>query len=57
MVSDTFPGQEVTVGNHISLTLECESEEEIQDIYSKLSQKGAIDKGFKTFSGAQNMLR
>jgi PhnB protein len=40
MFSDTFPGQEVVVGNNISLTLEPESEEEIQKLYDELSQNG-----------------
>ncbi|MFA1819288.1 VOC family protein [Virgibacillus oceani] len=42
MLSDTFPGQEVKTGNHISLALELESEEEIQKLYNALSQKGSV---------------
>jgi PhnB protein len=42
MVSDAFLGQSVEVGNHISLALELESEEEIQTIYTKLSEKGSV---------------
>ncbi|CAM3393843.1 VOC family protein [Aeromicrobium ponti] len=42
MVSDAFPGQGVTVGNHISLVLEFESEEEIQSIYNAITNKGTV---------------
>jgi PhnB protein len=42
MVSDSFLGQSVVVGNNISLASEFESEEESQNIYSSLSEKGAI---------------
>jgi PhnB protein len=42
MVSDAFPGSSVVVGSNISLTLEFESEEEIQAIYDALSQKGTV---------------
>ncbi|MGM7700472.1 VOC family protein [Pseudalkalibacillus sp. Hm43] len=42
MVSDTFPGQEVERGTNISLTLEMESEEQIQSLYEKLSEKGKV---------------
>jgi PhnB protein len=40
MVSDTFPGNLLEIGNNISLTLELESEAEIQQIYNALSSKG-----------------
>ncbi|MBY0148377.1 VOC family protein [Neobacillus niacini] len=40
MFSDTFPGQSVVVGNNISLTLEPESEEEIQHLYDALCKGG-----------------
>ncbi|KMY55972.1 glyoxalase [Bacillus sp. FJAT-27231] len=42
MVSDTFPGQDVQIGNHISLALTFESKEEIQSVYEKLQQEGTI---------------
>ncbi|MGG3467124.1 VOC family protein [Neobacillus pocheonensis] len=42
MASDAFPGNPITVGNNISLTLEFESEEEIQNIYQALSEKGTV---------------
>ncbi|WP_449539389.1 VOC family protein [Ferdinandcohnia sp. Marseille-Q9671] len=54
MFSDTFPGQEVTVGNHISLTLEFESEEEITKVYNLLSQNGSVSMELQdTFWGAK----
>jgi PhnB protein len=40
MFSDTFPGQTVMVGTNISLTLEPESDEEIQSLYTALSKNG-----------------
>lgn len=42
MVSDAFLGQSIQVGNHISLALELESEEEIQKLYRALSEKGSV---------------
>ncbi|WP_028391255.1 VOC family protein [Bacillus cihuensis] len=42
MVSDTFPGNSVEIGNHISLTIDFENEAEIQNVYKRLSQKGTI---------------
>lgn len=42
MASDSFPGHEITEGNSISLVLEAESEEEIQNLYDKLSQNGSV---------------
>ncbi|BCB05547.1 VOC family protein [Bacillus sp. KH172YL63] len=42
MMSDSFPGQETTAGNHISLVLELESEEEIQHYYRRLTEKGTV---------------
>jgi PhnB protein len=54
MFSDTFPGQEVVVGNNISLTLEPESEEEIQRLYDELSQNGKpLSELQDTFWGAK----
>jgi PhnB protein len=42
MASDCFIGHTVDVGNNISLVLEFESEEEIQNIYDKLSLNGSV---------------
>lgn len=42
MVSDAFLGQSVAIGNHISLALELESEEEIQKIYDSFSKNGTV---------------
>ncbi|WNB92851.1 VOC family protein [Bacillus sp. NEB1478] len=42
MTSDGFPGQEVTVGDNISLTLEFDNEQEIENIYDKLSANGSV---------------
>lgn len=42
MVSDTFPNQPVEVGNHISLVLEMESEESIQNVYDMLKKESEI---------------
>lgn len=42
MVSDAFPGSSVVVGSNISLTLEFESDEEIQKVYDTLKQKGTV---------------
>jgi PhnB protein len=54
MASDTFPGNTVVVGNNISLTLEFESEEEIQKVYDALSLKGTIFMELQdTFWGAK----
>ena len=40
MMSDTFGKNPVETGNNISFTLEMESEEEINEIYSRLTDKG-----------------
>ncbi|MCH1625806.1 VOC family protein [Ferdinandcohnia quinoae] len=54
MVSDTFPGSTVEIGNNISLVLELGSEEEIQKIYSRLSEKGTVEMELQdTFWGAK----
>lgn len=54
MVSDTFPGQPLEIGNNLSLALELENEEEIQKLYDALSQKGtAIMELQDTFWGAK----
>lgn len=54
MVSDAFPGSSVVVGSNISLTLDFESEKEIQAIYDALSQKGKVFMELQdTFWGAK----
>ncbi|WP_017729312.1 VOC family protein [Halalkalibacterium ligniniphilum] len=54
MVSDTFPGQSIDVGNNISLALEMTSEEEIQRIFDALRQEGSIIMELQdTFWGAK----
>jgi PhnB protein len=54
MVSDAFPGSNVVVGNNISLTLDFESEEEIQTVYDALSEKGTVHMELQdTFWGAK----
>jgi PhnB protein len=54
MVSDAFPGSPVVVGSNISLTLEFESDEEIQKLYDTLSQKGTVHMELQdTFWGAK----
>jgi PhnB protein len=54
MASDAFPGNSVVVGSNVSLTLEFESEEEIQGIYETLSQKGTVFMELQdTFWGAK----
>lgn len=54
MFSDTFPGQSVVVGNNITLTLEPESEEEIQNLYDSLIKNGkALMELENTFWGAK----
>lgn len=42
MASDSFPGSEVETGSNISLALEFESEEEIQNLYDKFTQGGTV---------------
>jgi PhnB protein len=54
MFSDTFPGQSVVVGTNITLTLEPESEEEIQNLYDSLRKDGkALMELEDTFWGAK----
>lgn len=49
--SDTFG--KVTEGDNVRITLECESEEEIREIYAALSQEGKITFALQeTFWGA-----
>ena len=40
MVSDTFPGNPLEVGNNVALVLECESDSEIQHLYDVMCEKG-----------------
>jgi PhnB protein len=42
MMSDSFQDQSVTVGNNISLAIELESSEEIQNLYDQLKEKGSV---------------
>jgi PhnB protein len=54
MVSDAFPGNPITVGSNISLTLDFESEEEIQKIYGALRENGQVYMELQdTFWGAK----
>ena len=54
MFSDTFPGKSVVIGSNISLTLEPESDEEIQNLYNVLSKNGkALNELEDTFWGAK----
>jgi PhnB protein len=54
MMSDSFPGHEITTGNNISLVLEAQSEDEIQNLYNKLSQDGSTIMELQdTFWGAK----
>ncbi|MFD1737005.1 VOC family protein [Bacillus salitolerans] len=42
MLSDSFPGSPVHIGNNIALTLDLESEAEIQNLYDRLTEKGTV---------------
>ncbi|WP_049681631.1 VOC family protein [Peribacillus loiseleuriae] len=54
MVSDTFPGNSIEFGNHISLTIDFEDEAEIQKVYERLIQNGTIHMELQdTFWGAK----
>ncbi len=54
MVSDTFPGNSIVVGNNISLALDFQSEEEIQKIYDALRETGMVHMELQdTFWGAK----
>ncbi|MGE8077526.1 VOC family protein [Peribacillus loiseleuriae] len=54
MVSDTFPGNSIEIGNHISLTVDFEDEAEIQKVYERLIQNGTIHMELQdTFWGAK----
>ncbi|UOQ45990.1 VOC family protein [Halobacillus salinarum] len=53
MVSDSFPGQQVSPGNQISLALELDSQEEIQELYDRFTEEGsAVMELQDTFWGA-----
>ncbi len=39
MVSDSFSGPSLTIGNHISLALELENEEEIRSLYDRFTER------------------
>ncbi|MFB5662431.1 VOC family protein [Alteribacillus sp. HJP-4] len=54
MVSDSFPGHPLEIGNNISLALELESEIEIQRLYDEISKKGSVFMELQnTFWGAK----
>lgn len=54
MVSDTFPNGSFTLGNHISLVLEFESNEDIQKFYDRISSNGTVFMELQdTFWGAK----
>ena len=54
MFSDFFPGETAEVGNNLSLTLEFESDEEIQRYYDALVKKGTAQMELQdTFWGAK----
>ncbi|MEH7389571.1 VOC family protein [Bacillus sp. JJ1503] len=42
MASDSFSDGDVQIGNQISLVLEFDSEDEIQKVYDRLSNKGSV---------------
>lgn len=42
MFSDIFPGSPYSVGNNISLTVMCKSEDEVKSIFSKLKEGGSV---------------
>jgi PhnB protein len=52
--SDAFPGQKVAAGNQISLSIEFDSEEKIDQAYEKLATDGNVKMPLqKTFWGAK----
>jgi PhnB protein len=54
MASDTFPGNRVEIGNHISLAMELESEEDIQALYDRFTERGtSVMELQDTFWGAK----
>ncbi|MBM7714444.1 VOC family protein [Siminovitchia sp. FSL H7-0308] len=54
MVSDTLPENHIISGNQVSLTLELQSEKEIETIYQRLIEKGSISMKLQdTFWGAK----
>jgi PhnB protein len=40
LFSDGFPGQSINIGNNVSLAVELESDQEIENMYEKLRQNG-----------------
>lgn len=54
MVSDTFPGQNVEVGNNFSLVLEFDDQQEMDATYERLSKDGTVIMQLQdTFWGAR----
>ena len=54
MVSDTFPGQNVEVGNNFSLVLEYDDQQEMDATYERLSKEGTVIMELQdTFWGAR----
>lgn len=43
MFSDTFPGTPFTVGNNMTLIVQCDSQERITKYFEKLSDEGSVD--------------
>lgn len=42
MASDCPPGTPLTVGNNISISINCESREEVDKLFASLSEKGRV---------------
>lgn len=40
--SDTFPGMQVTKGNHLEIHIACNSQEELERIFNKLQVDGEV---------------
>jgi PhnB protein len=54
MASDTMPGMSFKQGNNFSLCIECESQEELQRLFSALEEKGKVTMALQdTFWGAR----
>lgn len=54
MASDTMPGMEYRQGNHVWLSLECESDDEVQSLFDALSEGGqAVMAPHDAFWGAR----
>lgn len=53
MASDTMPNQPHTSGNNFSITINCESKEEIERLFKNMSEGGQVTMGLQdTFWGA-----